>query len=30
VAGYGVGICEWRPECNGQFGRFDIEEAAAA
>jgi hypothetical protein len=30
VAGYGVGICEWRPECNGGYGRFRIEEARAA
>ena len=30
VAGYGVGICEWRPECNGSFGRFDIAHAEAA
>lgn len=29
VAGYGVGICEWRPECNGRYGRFAIAEARA-
>lgn len=28
LAGFAVGICEWRPERNGQNGRFDIAEAA--
>ena len=28
LAGFGVGICEWRPERDGQHGRFDIAEAA--
>ena len=23
-AGYGVGIGEWRPECSGEFGRFEV------
>lgn len=28
LAGYSVGICEWRPERNGDYGRFDIQKAA--
>lgn len=24
-AGFGIGICEWRPEKGGEFGRFEID-----
>lgn len=29
IAGFSVGVGEWRPERNGQFGRFEIVEDAA-
>lgn len=29
VAGFGVGIGEWRPERDGQYGRFEVEGTAA-
>jgi len=25
LAGFGVGIGEWRPECDGQYGRFHVQ-----
>jgi hypothetical protein len=28
TAGYGVGVGDWRPEKNGQFGRFAIDGSA--
>lgn len=30
IAGFAVGVGEWRPEKNGQYGRFEIESVEAA
>jgi hypothetical protein len=24
IAGFGVGVGDWRPECNGEFGCFRV------
>ena len=30
IAGFAIGIGAWRPECNGPFGQFTLNEAGAA